>query len=130
MHFDPDTNSVVTASEKTIKFLSLNDFEVTKTLTDKGKVYSAFTRKDMLITGTNNGIKLWDLSQDKQLNSLKGHSDIVRCVAFDTNTIVSGSEDNTIKMYNQQKEYTLTGHKGKIQSLQFDRNKVVSGMYL
>jgi F-box/WD-40 domain protein MET30 len=58
---------------------------------------------------------------------LKGHSDIVRCVAFDNNTIVSGSEDNTIKLYNQQKEYTLTGHKGKIQTLQFDRNKVVSG---
>ncbi len=94
----------------------------------KNKVYCFQVRKNMLITGCKNDIKVWDVQQDKLLNTLKAHTDIIRCLACDNKLIASGADDNTIRLFEQDGgNYTLTGHKGKIQCLQFDKNKLVSG---
>jgi WD40 repeat protein len=58
------------------------------------------------------------------LNTFTGHTNIVRSVAFspDSQTLASGSYDNTIKLWNlaSGKELrTLTGHKNEVTSVAF-----------
>ena len=60
-------------------------------------------------------IKLWNIETKTEIITLKGHSDFVRSVVFNSNgtILASGSNDNTIKLWNikTQKEIaTLKGH--------------------
>ncbi len=55
-------------------------------------------------------------------------STIHRCVAFNEETIVSGSWDNTIKVWSTKTgklKNTLDGHDGRVLHLDFDQNKIV-----
>jgi len=70
------------------------------------------------------------------VNILNGHSGLVSSVAIspDGNTLVSGSWDNTIKIWNLrtgQLRSTLTGHSGQVESLAIspDGNTLVSGSW-
>ncbi|MEO0685115.1 MAG: hypothetical protein AAFY76_08750 [Cyanobacteria bacterium J06649_11] len=56
----------------------------------------------MLATSSyNNDIKLWDLNTKQEIYTLKGHSGKVNSLVFspDGKTLFSGSEDNTIKVW-------------------------------
>ncbi|KAJ5647182.1 hypothetical protein N7490_003554 [Penicillium lividum] len=73
-------------------------------------------------------------SWDADLQTLEGHSGWVRSVAFspDSQTVASGSDDNTIKLWDAKtgKELqTLEGHSGWVQSVAFspDSQTVASG---
>eukprot|EP01087_Luapelamoeba_hula_P018731 TRINITY_DN6085_c0_g2_i2.p1 TRINITY_DN6085_c0_g2~~TRINITY_DN6085_c0_g2_i2.p1 ORF type:complete len:652 (+),score=93.60 TRINITY_DN6085_c0_g2_i2:23-1978(+) len=58
------------------------------------------------------------------------HGSAVLCVAFNENKIVSGSADETIKVWDFKTKkclHTLTGHVYTVKSLQFDDDKIVSG---
>ncbi|PZO40016.1 MAG: hypothetical protein DCF19_12555 [Pseudanabaena frigida] len=77
--------------------------------------------------------RLWEVIYNiREANRLEGHIDRVRSVTFspDGNTIVSGSEDNTIKLWNLdgQELCTLTGHSNGVWSVVFspDGNTIVS----
>jgi eukaryotic-like serine/threonine-protein kinase len=66
--------------------------------------------------------------------TLKGHTDIVRCVAFspDGKKIVSGGDDNRLKVWDAasgQETLTLKGHTDRVWSVAFspDGKKIVSG---
>jgi WD40 repeat protein len=51
-----------------------------------------------------------------------------RCVAFNDENIVSGSWDNTIKVWSTKTgklKNTLDGHDGRVLHLDFDQNKIV-----
>lgn len=53
---------------------------------------------------------------------------LVRCLAFNSENIVSGSWDNTIKVWNARTgvlKSTLEGHDGRVLHLCFDENKIV-----
>lgn len=70
-------------------------------------------------TATDNSSYQWD--------TLTGHSDIVSSVVFskDGKTIISGSHDKTIKIWNYSSgtlRTTLTGHSDRIQSVAFSPN--------
>ncbi len=61
-------------------------------------------------------VKLWSVESQKDVTTLKGHSDYVRSVTFspDSKYLASGSGDNTIKLWSveSQKEVTtLQGHR-------------------
>ncbi|XP_071528819.1 F-box/WD repeat-containing protein 7-like isoform X1 [Panulirus ornatus] len=62
---------------------------------------------------------------------LKGHDDhVITCLQFSGNTIVSGSDDNTLKVWNATSGKcmrTLTGHTGGVWSSQMSGNLIVSG---
>jgi WD40 repeat protein len=78
-------------------------------------------------------IKLWDLSTDKNVTSLEGHTSWVMCVAFSPSgkVLASGSADDTvhggegvatIKLWDVssgKNTATLTGHDARINSIAF-----------
>src|SRR5262245_22329325 len=77
-----------------------------------------------LATGTWDRITLWNVATGKELHTLKGHGNEIRCVAFSPNAkvLASGSRDMTIKFWDVAigKELrTLTGHSERIASLAF-----------
>ncbi|KAJ3320068.1 hypothetical protein HDV06_005718 [Boothiomyces sp. JEL0866] len=61
---------------------------------------------------------------------LAGHLDAVYCIQFDSEKIISGSRDKTIK-YWDLKTYkcyrTLVGHQGSVLCLQFNERYIISG---
>jgi len=58
------------------------------------------------------------------------HGSAVLCVSFNEDWIVSGSADETIRVWNVNSgecAYTLRGHIYTVKSLQFDSEKIISG---
>lgn len=61
---------------------------------------------------------------------LRGHTNGVMCLQFDDQTLITGSYDNTIKVWdvNTGKEIrTITGHRLPIRCLQFDDARLITG---
>lgn len=50
-------------------------------------------------------INIWDLNSNKLIKTLKGHSNTVKCLYFNENMIISGSEDRTIRIWDTEKVY-------------------------
>lgn len=98
-------------------------------------------KKDIIIIIEPPPDTLKDLSSEiKQvnnwnyINSLKGHSDWIRSLAFspDGQAIVSGSNDKTVRLWNVetgQLIYLLTEHKDRVKSVGIspDGNTIISG---
>ena len=80
------------------------------------------------------GIWIYDVETGKALDLLVGHTDVVNSVAFspDGKHIVSGSGDNTLRLWNANTGdpiRTFTGHADAVNSVAFspDRKHIVSG---
>ncbi|CAL4113530.1 unnamed protein product [Meganyctiphanes norvegica] len=73
----------------------------------------------------------WRVAALRPPRVLKGHDDhVITCLQFSGNTIVSGSDDNTLKVWNATTGKcmrTLTGHTGGVWSSQMSGNLIVSG---
>ncbi|CEP10600.1 hypothetical protein [Parasitella parasitica] len=66
----------------------------------------------------------------QQMQTIMGHSDSIYCVQFDTNKIVTGSRDRTIKFWSITSQHcykTLKGHQASVLCLQYDDTILVSG---
>ncbi|KAJ3102147.1 hypothetical protein HK100_004420 [Physocladia obscura] len=66
------------------------------------------------------------------IRTLVGHERGIACLQFDGNLIVSGSSDQTIKLWNAhtgEQLNTLYGHKELVRTLQFDDTRIISGGY-
>ena len=63
------------------------------------------------------------------MHTLEGHSGSVYSVAMDGDIIVSGSDDNTVKVWNVEGEllHILEGHSDTVRSVAMDGSRVVSG---
>ncbi|MBH8573401.1 hypothetical protein I8752_10315 [Nostocaceae cyanobacterium CENA369] len=90
--------------------------------------------KLLAIGDTNGEIRLYQISDWKQLLTCKGHTNWVLSLAFnyDGSTLVSGSTDHTVKLWNTSTGeclQTLTGHEHEVWSVAFspDGQTVVSG---
>lgn len=74
--------------------------------------------------GATDGIKLLDMTNDKELGVLRGHKGIVDALVYsaDGKTLATGGTDKVVRLWNvaEQKEVAaLTGHSGPIMSLAF-----------
>lgn len=80
-------------------------FTQTQRLSDRKPTHIAVSRSGTLLAaGDEKQIDLWDLQTGKRLHSLQGHGDLISAIAIspDEQTIVSGSLDGTIKLWNVQ----------------------------
>jgi WD40 repeat protein len=67
---------------------------------------------------------------DFKVNTLRGHTNYVSCFDYYRNNIVSGSADNTLKIWNVNETkplHTLTGHSGIVNTVHFNEVHIVSG---
>lgn len=121
---------ITSGMDSTIHFFDLKSNKIVKSLSGfkpKGPL-CFFLRKDALVVGNGNELSLWDIRQTSEsMNVLKGHTDAIRCVSFDNTNIISGSDDESLRIYQGDQVEVLKGHKGKIMSLQFNTNRLVSG---
>jgi len=73
----------------------------------------------------------WRVKPVKPPKVLKGHDDhVITCLQFSGNRIVSGSDDNTLKVWSAVTGKclrTLVGHTGGVWSSQMQNNVIVSG---
>ena len=75
-------------------------------------------------------LRMWDVKEGRCLRILSGHTDIMRCVQFDGNVVVSSSGwDGTIKIWDPETgECRRTmSHRSYIFSLKFNGVDVVAG---
>ena len=65
-----------------------------------GPLYTMVERDGLLLTGGYDQlVKVWDHRMMRCLNELPGHSGSVRCLAFLNNTLLSGSTDGTVRLW-------------------------------
>jgi len=73
----------------------------------------------------------WRINPIRSAKVLKGHDDhVITCLQFSGNRIVSGSDDNTLKVWSAMTGKclrTLVGHTGGVWSSQMASNVIVSG---
>lgn len=73
----------------------------------------------------------WLDGKDRISKILKGHDDhVITCLQFNGSRIVSGSDDNTLKVWSAVSGKclrTLTGHTGGVWASQMRRNLIISG---
>ena len=84
----------------------------------------------------DNTVRLWNAKTGKHQKTLKGHTDIVSCIAFNTDgkLLASGSADGTVWLWdvNTGRHYsTLTGHTDYIKYVAFNpgNNTVASASH-
>jgi WD40 repeat protein/serine/threonine protein kinase len=90
--------------------------------------------KQIASAGSDNLVKIWEVSTGREIRSLKGHNDVVFAVSFspDGGKIATGSKDTTIKLWDAKTGdlvRTLEGHASWVRALAFspDGSQVVSG---
>jgi len=78
-------------------------------------------------------VQLWDLEAGQKLNDFFGHSKEVGALRLTPRTLVTGSGDTTIKVWDKlahECRMTLRGHSSTVMCLEYDgEHKVVSGSY-
>ncbi|KAF9173746.1 hypothetical protein BGX20_002201 [Mortierella sp. AD010] len=79
---------------------------------------------DLIVSGDDDSVKLWDVKTGNCIHTLKGHSDTVSYIAFSPNgnRIVSGSDDRTLRLWDVETGeciYELKGYTGIIFGVAF-----------
>ena len=77
---------------------------------------------ERIVTGDGeNELKIWDASTGDEIETLTGHEEPVTCAVFlPGGRVVSGSWDDTIRVWNGDKSITLRGHTGDVTALAID----------
>ena len=81
-----------------------------------------------MVSGSyDTSLKVWSISEEKCLQTLRGHQEAVLCVKFNRERIVSGSKDCTIRIWEWTGNclHTLHGHQGAVTCLHFDRKRII-----
>jgi WD40 repeat protein len=89
-----------------------------------------------LLSGSSDGVKLWDAATGRLLRTFDGHSDAVTSVAFspDGTRVLSGSSDQTFNLWDAatgRLVRSTKGHRGQVRSVAFssDGTRLLSGSF-
>ena len=124
--FSSDGTQIVSGSaDNTIKLWDVSSQTTITTIEHTNFSTVASSPDQMTFASTSRGkeIKLWNVATGRNIHTLKGHTDRVRCFTFlpDGMTLASGAWNGEIKLWDVatgQNTDTLTGHNG-IQSVAF-----------
>ncbi len=127
------TNSEGSVSQDvtiTINDNSLSSLEIVQSLKDHSVVTTsvAYSPDGLLIaTATGSYVHIFDSQTNSLLRTLSGHTGEVLSIAFspDSQTIASGSEDLTVKLWEVSSgslKTTLSGHNGDVEAVAFSPN--------
>ena len=127
------TNSEGSVSQDvtiTINDNSLSSLEIVQSLKDHSVITTsvAYSPDGLLIaTATGSYVHIFDSQTNSLLRTLSGHTGEVLSIAFspDSNTIASGSEDLTVKLWEVSSgslKTTLSGHNGDVEAVAFSPN--------
>ncbi|KAK9244507.1 WD40-repeat-containing domain protein [Lipomyces tetrasporus] len=100
-----------------------------------GSVNSVHIQRSFIATAGVDGIvKVWNADSGRLLMSLHGHSRGLACVSLspDARTIISGGNDNTIRVWDTRNQHCLfefAGHESLVRTLHVFGRKVLSGSY-
>jgi WD40 repeat protein len=86
--------------------------------------------ENRLIYPCRNCVNVWDTKSNCLVLELKGHTDIVRCVAFYADFIVSGSQDKSVRVWSQttgSENVVFLGHEDYVNAVAICGDIVVSG---
>lgn len=136
--FSPLTTSLYSVSDdQTIRRWDRDRGKLQSTLTGQSQIFCLAMRGDgrFFASGNTDGsVKIWDALNEKEIQTLRHHSDPVSCVAYspDGNFFASGSWDDTIMVYGGQgktEPRRLGGHSDHIESISFspDSSVIASG---
>ncbi|CAD6191480.1 unnamed protein product [Caenorhabditis auriculariae] len=84
---------------------------------------------DLLAVGTNRGItQIWDVAAQKKVRDLVGHQSRIGCLAWNADTICSGSRDRTImhrdiRVDDRETPRKLTTHRQEVCGLKWSPDK-------
>ena len=74
-----------------------------------------------------NQIKVWDAGTGEVIETLDAHSEPVTCLAFDARgRLISGSWDDTLRLWRDGEDLTLSGHEADITALAVHHDQIVS----
>lgn len=138
--FSPDGLKIVSGSwDKTARVWNVSSGKEELNLSKYSDSVTAVAyRPDgvQFVTATNGEIMVCDTISGDVVHTLVGHTDFVKCVAFNVSgsLIVSGSTDNTLRTWDAESGVelqTLRGHTDRVECVAFtaDQMRVVSGSY-
>lgn len=144
--YHPDNERIISgSSDNTVKLWDTIDSKYLRNLKFSSEINSVkFNPKgDMFAVASGDNLKehknmfslsLWDINSFNKLKDLKGHKAKVSVIAFnyDGSIMASGSDDNSIKLWNVltgENFLTMNGHSNQISYLSFlskSKNKILS----
>lgn len=136
--FSSDGRTIATTvNHSNVRVWDLRTGEVKREVVGASSI--AFSPDGRMLAATSpaqpsEGILVWNLKSGQRQRRLSGHKNWVSSVAFssDGKTIISGSEDSTVKLWNSMTgklKRTLPGHSGSVTAVAFspDGKLIASG---
>ena len=99
--FSPNGHNIITGFYNELRVWDANTGEKLQghigLVTSESVAFSPY----QIVSGSGNGLWVWDARTGERLRKLQGHTDKVNTVAFspDGNRIVSGSRDNSVRVW-------------------------------
>ncbi len=134
--YSPDGKTFATATGFGIKLYDAGNLNEIGLLGDKQYYEIAFSPDGRLVasSGVDCNINLWDINEQKQIGTLRGHTNTLSDIVFNPNgqILASGGWDNTVRLWDvdEQKQIgILKGHTDPIGSIAFspDGKALASG---